>query len=57
MTESWDGNHISFQTQHVPQFETQPVVIRFEGELAGSELKLVMQTDQGIRRLTAVRTQ
>jgi hypothetical protein len=52
-----NGNHISFQTQHIPQFETQPVIIRFEGELAGNELKLVMQTDQGIRRLTAVRTQ
>jgi len=52
-----DGNHISFQTQHVPQFETQPVVIPFEGELAGNQLKLVMQTDQNSRRLTAVRTQ
>jgi TIR domain len=52
-----DGNHISFQTQHVPQFETQPVVIRFEGELAGNKLRLVMQTDQNSRRLTAVRTQ
>ena len=52
-----NGNHISFQTQHVPQFETQPVIIRFEGEFAGNELKLVMQTDQGIRRLSAVRTQ
>jgi hypothetical protein len=50
-----EGNRISFQTRHVPQFETEPVVIRFEGQLAGSELKLVMQTDQGIRHLTGIR--
>jgi hypothetical protein len=50
-----EGNRISFQTRHVPQFETEPVVIRFEGQLADSELKLVMQTDQGVRHLTGIR--
>ena len=45
----------SFTTAHLPQFEQQEALTRFEGTFEGNRLELVMQTDQAVRRFTATR--
>ena len=49
------GRHVSFATTHTPQFEDREATTRFEGDLSDRGLDLVMQTDQAVRRFTAVK--
>jgi hypothetical protein len=49
------GQHVSFTTTHLPQFEEREATTRFEGDLSDKGLELVMQTDQMVRRFTAVK--
>lgn len=49
------GEHVSFATTHTPQFEDREATARFEGDLSAQGLELVMQTDQAVRRFTAIK--
>lgn len=49
------GEHVSFATTHTPQFEDREATARFEGDLSAQGLDLVMQTDQTVRRFTAIK--
>jgi hypothetical protein len=44
---TFDGSRLSFFTKHVPQFETEPAIIRFSGEVRGGELHLTAVTPDG----------
>jgi len=52
---SVQGRRVSFTTAHLPQFEQQEALTRFEGTFEGDRLELVMQNDQAVRRFTATR--
>lgn len=39
------GSVLTFQTSHIPQFESAPAVVRYSGQLAGDEIRFTM-TDQ-----------
>ncbi len=47
---------IQFQTEHVPQFETEAATIHFKGHVLGDRIDFVMQHDQGQDRFTAVKS-
>jgi hypothetical protein len=49
------GQHVSFTTTHLPQFAEGEATTRFEGDLSAKGLELVMQTDQMVRRIIAVK--
>jgi hypothetical protein len=50
-----EGTRVTFETRHVPQFETEPATIRFTGELVNDELRLTMQSHAGLTDLVARR--
>jgi len=50
-----DGSRIVFQSEHVPQFETEKALIRFHGRIEKDGLRLLMQTDQGQEEFVARR--
>jgi hypothetical protein len=50
-----DGSRIAFQSEHVPQFETEKALIRFHGRRSKDGLRLLMQTDQGQEEFVARR--
>jgi hypothetical protein len=50
-----DGSRIAFQSEHVPQFETEKAIIRFHGRRSKDGLRLLMRTDQGQEEFVARR--
>ncbi len=46
-----DGDKVSFVTVHRPQFESVDSTTRFEGRVIGSELELVMQYANVVKRI------
>ncbi len=50
------GQRIQFQTEHVPQFETKPATISFQGRVLRDRIEFLMQHDQGQEQFTAVRS-
>jgi len=50
-----DGSRIAFQSEHVPQFETEKALIRFRGRVVEDKIELLMQTDQGQEEFVARR--
>lgn len=50
-----DGSRIAFQSEHVPQFETEKALIRFHGRIEKDGLRLLMRTDQGQEEFVARR--
>ena len=49
------GNVLTFHTSHVPQFESNPAIIRFQAEAGGDEITLTSTDDYGIARGVARR--
>ena len=49
------GDTISFITRHIPQGETEPATIHFEGRTSGDEIHFVMQSPTGHARYVATR--
>jgi hypothetical protein len=43
-----DGTSIRFHTSHVPQFESEPATIRFQGEVVGGEIRLAATDVYGV---------
>jgi len=50
-----EGRRFSFHTSHIPQFESERAIIRFEGELVGGTLRLLTADDQGVAKGEATR--
>lgn len=50
-----EGNRIRFRTVHTPQFEDAPAEIRFDGQIVGETLELILQDAAGTARGTARR--
>jgi hypothetical protein len=50
-----EGNSVRFETEHVPQFESEPAVIQFAGEITSEGLRLTMVTPTGKREMIARR--
>jgi len=50
-----DGPRFSFHTSHVPQFASEPAVIRTEGEIVGDEIRLISADDNGVARGVATK--
>lgn len=50
-----DGSRLAFQSEHVPQFETEKALIRFRGRVVEDKIELLMQTDQGQEEFVARR--
>jgi hypothetical protein len=50
-----DGSRLAFQSEHVPQFETEKAIIRFHGRMEKDGLRLLMRTDQGQEEFVARR--
>jgi len=42
------GDQITFHTSHVPQFETQPAIIRFQVRVDGEVLRVTTADDSGV---------
>jgi TIR domain len=49
------GTTLTFYTTHVPQFESAPATIRFQAEVAGDELRLLVTNDAGVATGVATR--
>jgi hypothetical protein len=47
---SVNRGHVAFTTLHVPQFESEPARIRFEGTLRRGELELLLTSNTGVAR-------
>ena len=43
-----DQHRLTFQTSHVPQFASEPAVVRFQGEVDGEAIRLVSSDDNGM---------
>jgi hypothetical protein len=50
-----DGSRLAFQSEHVPQFETEKALIRFRGRVVEDKIEFLMQTDQGQEEFVARR--
>jgi pimeloyl-ACP methyl ester carboxylesterase len=50
------GGRVRFKTTHTPQFDDKPAEIRFEGNIEGDTLDLVVQDANGHGRVTARRS-
>ncbi len=50
-----EGHRFSFCTSHTPQFSSERAIIRWEGELAGGELRLLTADDDGVAKGVATR--
>jgi len=50
-----DGSGLAFQSEHVPQFESEKAIIRFHGRRSKDGLRLLMRTDQGQEEFVARR--
>jgi hypothetical protein len=50
-----EGHRFSFRTSHIPQFSSEPAIIRFEGELVGGTLRLLTADDDGVAKGDATR--
>jgi hypothetical protein len=50
-----EADTISFFTEHIPQFETEKAVVRFDGKISGNELMLTMQDQSSYAKFVARR--
>jgi hypothetical protein len=50
-----EGDRIRFRTVHTPQFDAAPAEIRFDGQITGETLQLILQDSTGVARVTARR--
>jgi hypothetical protein len=50
------GSTLLFQTTHIPQFESAPATVRFQGEVVGTTIQLKSTDDNGIATGVATRT-
>jgi hypothetical protein len=49
------GRTLTFSTSHVPQFETSPATIRFQGEVTDERIRLMATDDGGVATGVAAR--
>jgi hypothetical protein len=50
-----EGETISFFTEHVPQFETEKAIVRFDGKISGNELMLISHDRSSYAKFVARR--
>jgi hypothetical protein len=49
------GRTLTFYTTHVPQFESSPATIRFQGEVGPDQIQLMATYDVGVATGVATR--